>query len=197
MKKENREKIIKKIFDEEFGPNLSVDEICSEIDFTHQNGIKVVKEEVKPFYKKPIFMKLTYVCLLLVCVLSTFVITKKVTICDNDYFKTSDILDSEEIKYLNENGLKYSTYIEQVFFVNKEVKIYIFIAKKLGTKYCFVKSKYINRNENSIILKTYDSMYSLNDLNDLQNIGTLDNDNKISFSVEHNNIKNEYSIQCN
>ena len=97
MKKEKREKTIKKLFDEEFGPNLSVDEICSEIDFTHQNGIKVVKEEVKPFYKKPIFMKLTYVCLLLVCVLSTFVVTKTTNIDRNKHYKTSDILDNEEI----------------------------------------------------------------------------------------------------
>ena len=114
MKKEKREKTIKKLFDEEFGPNLSVDEICSEIDFTHQNGIKVLKEEVKPFYKKPIFMKLTYVCLLLVCVLSTFVITKTTNMNRNKYFKTSDILECDEIKSLDTDGYKYNEMINQM-----------------------------------------------------------------------------------
>ena len=197
MKKEKREKTIKKLFDEEFGPNLSVDEICSEIDFTHQNGIKVVKEEVKPFYKKPIFLKLTYVCLLLVCVLSTFIISRKVTICDNDYFKTSDILDSEEIKYLNENGYKLDENIKQVICVSPKSCIYIFQSEKENIKYCYIKFECQIYGEKAINIKTIDGNFLLDETNDVQNLGNLDENNKIVFSVEYKGIINEYIIQFN
>lgn len=200
MKKENREKIIKKIFDEEFGPNLTVDEICSEIDFTHQNGVKLVKEEVKPFYKKTIFMRLCYVCLLLVCVLSTFLITKNVTKCYYEFEKTNNILDNEEIKYLNNNGYKHDGLINQMINIKSEVTIYIFIANNQDKKFCYFKLKNNNLNltsEKMVNVKINENVFILNSKNDLQNVGTFDEDNKITFLIEYDGVANEYSIQCN
>ena len=197
MRKEKREKIIKKIFDEEFGPNLSVDEICSEIDFTHQNGVKVVKEEAKPFYKKPIFMKLAYVCLLLVCVLSTFVITRNTITDRNNFHKIYEVLDYEEIKYLEENDYKYETNIFQSLVINDEVIVYSFITNNNNIKSCWLKIQYIKFNNNSLKVFSNKEVYIFNEKTNLQNIGILDLENKISFSFEYNGIVNEYSIQCN
>ena len=105
MRKTKREKIIKKLIDEEFGPNLSADELCSEIDFTQRKGIKIVQEEKKPFFKRPVFMVLANVCLILVCILSTFLITK-ISISCLDNHNINEILDNDEIKYLKDNNYR-------------------------------------------------------------------------------------------
>ena len=121
MRKTKREKIIKKLIDEEFGPNLSADELCSEIDFTQRKGIKIVQEEKKPFFKRPVFMCLANVCLILVCILSTFLITKNNIGIRYDEINITDILDTTEIKYLNDNNYKYYGKVNNILNSNRAI----------------------------------------------------------------------------
>lgn len=195
MRKTEREKIIKKLIDEEFGPNLSADELCSEIDFTQRKGIKIVHEEKKPFFKRPVFMCLANVCLILVCILSTFLITRNNVKMD---FESSlhSILETSEIKYLNDNNYKYYGKVNNILNFDK-VNLYIFIVKKDGENICFVKYKTNEKNIFNFEIKTNNNRIELNSDNDMQIIGILDKTNSITFQIEYLNVINSYTMQFN
>lgn len=196
MRKTEREKIIKKLIDEEFGPNLSADELCSEIDFTQRKGIKIVQEEKKPFFKRPVFMCLANVCLILVCILSTFLITRN-NISSLDNHNVCDILDNDEIDYFNNNNIKYKKKIDQLIYVNEFIKIYIIITSSNGERNIYLKlSSNYELNKDILIYNDLISM-KMNHINDLICIDNLDENNKIDFVIEYNGIKNEYSLQFN
>lgn len=195
MRKTKREKIIKKLIDEEFGPNLSADELCSEIDFTQRKGIKIVQEEKKPFFKRPVFMCLANVCLILVCILSTFLITRKTYVISNN-FLVCDILDREEINYLNDNNYKYYGNVNNILNFDK-VNLYIFIGIKDGENICFVKYKTNEKNEFNFEIKTNNNRIEFNSDNDMQIIGILDKTNSITFQIEYLNVINSYTMQFN
>lgn len=196
MRKTKREKIIKKLIDEEFGPNLSADELCSEIDFTQRKGIKIVQEEKKPFYKKPVFMCLANACLILVCILSSFLITKS-NVYRFDNNNVVEILNDDEIDYFNNNNIKYKERIDQLIYVNEFIKIYIFITSSNGEENIYLKLS-SNTELNKDILIYYDSsLTKMNHVNDLICIDNLDENSKIDFAIEYNDIKNEYSLQFN
>ena len=195
MRKTKREKIIKKLIDEEFGPNLSADELCSEIDFTQRKGIKIVQEEKKPFFKRPVFMCLANVCLILVCILSTFLITKN----NNENFQhdINYILESEEIEFLKENNQKYSRTINHILFFDNDVMGFILLTYDNNEINVYMKFILQNKKQRDIYIYHNDEIIKFDCINDFQRVGKLDSMNNICFTIECGEIRNEYSLQFN
>lgn len=199
MNTRKREKMIKEIVDQEFGPNLTVDEICEGIDFSQRNGVRLTDPlKKKPFFKRPLVLTLANICLILICVLSTFFITKNDRCIGNNYNKITNVLDDTELKYLDESGYRYKNHIEQMIVLDGDINLYIIVVEKDKINYCFIKTKKIINDEDfDLTITTLENEFPFNSLNDFENIGVLNSDNEISLSINYKKVINKYTIQCN
>lgn len=198
MTTRKREKMIKEIVDQEFGPNLTVDEICEGIDFSQRNGVRLTDPlKKKPFFKRPLVLTLANICLILICVLSTFFIMKNdICIIDN-YTKITNVLDEEEIKYLEDNEYKFKDYIDQMIVLDGEINLYTIIVKKNNKYQCFIKLINIENSEPELTIIRNNNSYILTNINDFINVGELNTENEINLSINYKNIINEYNFQYN
>ena len=199
MTTRKREKMIKEIVDQEFGPNLTVDEICEGIDFSQRNGVRLTDPlKKKPFFKRPLVLTLANICLILICVLSTFLITKNdICIIDN-YAKITNVLDEEEMKYLEDNEYKYNDFVNHMIFINSNERLFVFVIMKNEDCYCYVKKENNSKNnELHIYVNDENEKITLNNENDFINMGILGENKQIKFKILYKNSTNDYSIQLN
>lgn len=199
MTTRKREKMIKEIVDQEFGPNLTVDEICEGIDFSQRNGVRLTDPlKKKPFFKRPLVLTLANICLILICVLSTFFITRSYSRNIGDFTKICTVLEKDELDFLEDNGYKYKNHIDQMIVIEGEINLYIIVVEKDNLKYCMVKLQNYNNDENvDLLINTQENEFLYNYSNDFENIGALNSDNEISLSINYKKVINKYTIQCN
>lgn len=105
------------------------------------------------------------------------------------------ILETSEIKYLNDNNYKYDEGVDNILFCDM-AKLYVFLVEKNNEKYCFVKFDLIDKSEFFVKIIS-NNKFVLNKENDFCSIGILNENNAIEFQIEYNNIINNYSMQFN
>ena len=199
MTTRKREKMIKEIVDQEFGPNLTVDEICEGIDFSQRNGVRLTDPlKKKPFFKRPLVLALANICLILICVLSTFFITRSYSLNIDDFTKICTVLEKDEIEYLESNGYRYNDRVDQMIVLDGDINLYIIVVEKENLKYCIVKLQNYNNDENvDLLINTQENEFLYNYSNDFKNIGKLESDNEINLSINYKNVINNYTFQYN
>ena len=190
MRKSKREKMIKEIIDEQFGPEITVDEIYAGIDFSTRD-VKYVK-----WYKKPLVIRLCNVFILILCIVVTFVVTNSVG--SNYYYKTKDLLDKEEISYLDDNDYKYLNNVDATIIIDNENYLCIFKTEKDDMYVYFIKVLLENLNNNEVLINSNNQYFIFNVENDFQEIFTTTKDNNVlEFSVTFNGKTNKYMIENN
>ncbi len=191
MRTSKRQQFIKDLVDEEYGPELTVDEIYNSIDFSRREGYT-------EFKRRRNMIRIVNVFILLICITITCVVSFKIS---DGYstigFETESILDNEEIEYLNDNGYKYYDYINNLYVIDG-TGIYTILAKKDGKINIFAKTNIVKGYTGKLIIKINDDEYSFDSNNDFQLISTQDIDNKkFTFTITYNGITNEYSFENN
>jgi len=190
MRTSKRQQFIKDLVDEEYGPELTVDEIYNSIDFSRREGYT-------EFKRRRNMIRIANVFILLICMAITCVVTFKLSYNpSNIEYKTTNILDEEEITYLNDNGYKYYENINQMLVLGNS-NIYVILAKKNENINLFVKVCMPEGSKENLKMTINDKI-GFTKKEDFQLISTQDiNNKKFTFTITYNGVTNEYSFENN